>query len=107
MGYEQVFNRVAFVLYGSNSNRLVNVDFSEIGEPIITIDLHMLKVKDAKKIINDVITVMQGSFTLALIHGYTHGTVLNEYIYYELENTRVVDMYCENNNLGETYLKIA
>ena len=95
------------MVYGENKKRIVGVKFDEYGEAVITIDLHGLRLKEAKKLIDAVITIIPVSFTLDLIHGYNHGTALKEYIHNQLDHERIIDRYCNSYNAGETFLQIA
>ncbi len=103
---ERVNSRIMFVLPKKDRNRLT-IKWYDSAEPVIRIDLHEMKFKEADRLITNIIAVMEGPFTFDIIHGYNHGTVLKEYIHNDLESARILRRYCKNDNPGETYLKIA
>lgn len=85
----------------------VSVDFDEFGVPIIQMDLHGYTKNECAKVLKNILLLLKFEFTLDLIHGYNHGTVLLEYIHNELKDPRIVNMYSHPYNPGETFIEIA
>ena len=106
MDAEIIKKRLAIVLPLEMESK-ISVNCDENGHILVVMDLHGLSKREAKRITKNVILVMRGSFTLALIHGYNNGTVLKEYIHNELRNARIQKRYCKAWNPGETFLDIA
>ena len=72
----------------------------------ITVDLHGLIVKDAKKLLNNLMALNRDGDDICAIHGYSHGTAIKEMINAELDNPRLVEKKGVKKNYGRTILKI-
>ncbi len=105
MGREQIMQRMTFIMYGEDICR-VNISEESDGTKTIMVDLHGLNRKSAAKMISNIIAMFMFPFNLVLIHGYNHGTVLKEYIAYDLNNPRITKKSTPYNNPGITYLTI-
>ncbi len=105
MVYDQVAFRVSFILFGEDVKR-VKIEYDEYGSFVITIDLHGYKVSEAKNVICGIMKVINVPFRLELIHGYSHGTAIKEYIHNVLCDKRIVEKYCYPDNPGRTILTI-
>ena len=79
----------------------------QIKDGDVTVDLHHLKVKEAKRLINNIIAVNRKSFKMELIHGYNHGTDLKNMIQRDFENKRIINKNSLAYNLGLTELTLA
>lgn len=106
MSSEQVSNNMKWLMLG-NKVRGYSVSASEEGMPIVTLDLHGLTGKHARKVLQNVININRGEFVLSLIHGFNHGTVLKEMILEESWGGRVTDKKTNSWNPGQTYLTVA
>ena len=106
MEAESIKKRLSIVLPLEMQSK-ISVKRDESGHVLVVMDLHGMSKQEAKRITKNVILVLRGTFTLALIHGYNNGTVLKEYIHNELRNERIQKRYCQAWNPGETFLEIA
>ena len=106
MEVDSIIKRLAIVLPAEMMSK-IGISYDDNGKVLVIMDLHGLTKQEAKRMTKNVILVLRGSFTLALIHGYNRGTVLKEYVHNELENARIQKRYCNRWNPGETYLEIA
>ncbi len=70
------------------------------------INLHGFSRKQAYFIITTVIKLTRENFTLDLIHGFNHGTVLKSMILENIQNTRIINKYCNPWNPGETFIEL-
>lgn len=104
-GYEQIMKLLGFLFFGDSIWR-VKVTYDTDGVPVVKLDLHQMKYKEAEKTITNVISLLRFSFKLCLIHGYNHGTVLKDMIRNDYSNKRIVGAIYPMN-AGETILKIA
>jgi len=105
MGCEQIMTKLSFIMWGEDLNRFA-VTVNEDGEIVIRVDLHHLTKKVAEKVLQSIISVNRFPFTLDVIHGYNHGTVLLEMIRNEFSHQRIQRIYSNSYNPGETYLVI-
>ena len=105
MEREQIMERMTFIMYGDDLCR-VNINEDKKGIKTIIVDLHGFDRKRTAKMISNIIAMFMFPFNLVLIHGYNHGTVLKEYIAYELNNPRIAKKTSPYYNPGITYLTI-
>jgi len=105
MGCEQMMERMTFIMCGDDLCR-VSITEEENGYKTITVDLHGLRKGNAKRVINNIISMYRFPFRLGLIHGLNHGTVLKELIWNEYTNARIADKETPAINWGITYLSI-
>ncbi len=106
MGYEQMMDRMSYLLPGENLQR-VRIGHGPSGEMIIRLDLHGMRVAQARRVIEGILLLSREDFLLDLIHGYSHGTALKELIFCNLQNTRIRERRSLPHNPGETLLRIA
>lgn len=71
------------------------------------VDLHGEHRDEAKRFLNNLINVTRHPFVLSVVHGYNHGTVLQEMVRTDFDNPRVVSMNAVPFNQGETVLCVA
>lgn len=104
MSEKEIMNRLEFVLYMNNKDRYSVI----MGEkPNITVDLHMLTCKEAKKLINQIIAICRFPFELSLIHGYNHGTALRTMVQSDFnENPRIKAITQQEHNEGLTIFSV-
>ncbi|MBO5551569.1 MAG: hypothetical protein J5966_06395 [Lachnospiraceae bacterium] len=72
----------------------------------LTIDLHGMKVKEAKRFINNLIAINREKQKITCIHGFNHGTALKGLIT-GLDNPRIKNRFSPGENPGITVLVIA
>lgn len=86
-----------------------NVCLDNNNRVVVRIDIHYLRVNDAKKIINNTIgAIPRGiGFTLKVIHGYNHGTELKRFINQNLVNDRILERKPVGCDEGVTFLNVA
>lgn len=76
------------------------------GEQCIEIEMHGLTRITGRRLVNNVINLTRGEYTIILIHGFNSGTVLKEMIRGTKLCSRVVKMMSPSHNPGVTYLKV-
>ncbi len=70
------------------------------------LDLHKLTVRQAQRLVNNVISIDRDSFTLTLIHGYHGGTAIKEMLNDQFDNPRVVEKKPVKNNQGRMIFSV-
>lgn len=80
---------------------------TKLDEYAYEVDLHGECRADAKRFLNNLINVTRHPFVLSVVHGYNHGTVLQEMVRSDFDNPRVVSMNAVPFNQGETVLCVA
>ena len=70
----------------------------------ITVDLHQLTVKQAQKLLNNLIVLNRQDFQIRAIHGYHRGTAIKEMILNGLSNPRISRIKAVKGNPGQTLL---
>ena len=104
---EALYKKLEFILTKEDIER---IEFRMLDEKeVITVDLHKLKVKEAKRLIGNIIAVNRNKFTLACNHGYNHGTAIKKMICCEFENNRIEKKTgpAYNPGLTELFIKAA
>lgn len=99
-------NRIMFVL-PSDYEEKIKLYYDKENKIVVQFDLHNLRRKDAYRAVNNVINIVRQPFSLDLIHGYNHGTVLKSMIWNDLSNPRIKDCKEAPYNQGRTFLMIA
>lgn len=77
------------------------------GDENLRIDLHQMKVKDAKRLINNIIAASRGPFKMDVVHGYNKGVALKKMIFEQFTNNRVLSKRTVPNNMGETEIEVS
>ncbi|MCR5734235.1 MAG: Smr/MutS family protein [Lachnospiraceae bacterium] len=96
-----ISTKLGLILTKDEMNR-IKVD----GENI-SVDLHAMKVKEAKKLIMNIIALNREEFTMEVIHGYNHGTAIKNMVHTDIDNSRIISKKGLAYNLGQTELTIA
>ena len=73
----------------------------------ITVDVHGMKCWEVRRLLNNLILLSSGSFTMEIIHGYIHGTAIKEMIANDAINPRIINRYEDTWHYGVTYLNVA
>ncbi len=95
--------KLDLILTREEKNRLKINDKEEK----ITVDLHGMKVKEAKKFINNLININRNRATITCIHGYNHGTAIRNMIETDLNSPRIKEKQVPDVNPGITKLMIS
>ena len=91
-----------------NSDILSNINiFYDENNIRYQINLHGFSKKQAYFVITTIIKLTRENFTLDLIHGFNHGTVLKSMIYKDIHSPRIIKKYCNQWNPGETFIELA
>ena len=105
MGCEQMRERMTFILAGDSMTR---VQITSDGDgPKITLDLHGMSCKLARRVVKSIIAMYRFSFELVLIHGYNHGTALKDMLNNSFDYDRIMSKSSSENNPGVTKFAIA
>ena len=76
------------------------------GEPTVTVDVHGMTVKDARRMLLNLLAMDREGYDLRVIHGYNRGTAIKDMIRDDLPNPRVVGKIEPPHNPGETLLVV-
>ena len=96
---------MTFILAGDNLKRIMIED--ENDEAVITLDLHGMDCRTARRVVKSIIAMYRFSFDLVLIHGYNHGTVLKNMLNNSFDNERIISKSTPVYNPGVTRFRIA
>ena len=76
-------------------------------ENALFLELHDLKTKEAKRLIQNVVVCTPGEGIIALNHGYRHGNATKKMISNTVFSRRIVKRETPKCNPGMTYLTLA
>ena len=107
MSNEMLRQKLSFVIYGDNEWRMYDFTVDGNGIPNIRLDVHGLKVREAKVFILNVVNVIRGRMVLEVIHGFNHGTAIRDMLAGENFSGRLTERYCPGKNPGMTNMRIA
>lgn len=102
MEKKKVENRLKTVLSESDMKRLIIKDRDTDIE--MTVDVHGLKCNQAKRFLNNIINLVQGSFRMVVIHGFNHGTAIRDMLFTGIDNPHIASKCIDANNPGRTYM---
>ena len=105
MTFADYMKRSIIIVQEKDAGR-VRVYKKENGEMVVSVDLHNMYKEEAKRLINEIIDINHVEFSLEIIHGFNHGTILRNMVQSELKNQRIVNRYSPKWNPGSTYLVI-
>lgn len=71
----------------------------------ISVDVHGLTCREAKRFISNVINISRGFCTIEIIHGYRHGTRIKDMLRNGFSNPNVKEIVADFRNYGITYLQ--
>ena len=103
---DQIVSKMMFILPGDEGKRY-HVSVNDAGQAKVMLDLHELNKFRAARLLNNVISIIREPFTLEVVHGYNHGTVLRTYVNEEMKNKRIKNRYICRYNEGITVMNIA
>ena len=73
----------------------------------ISVDLHKLTVKDARRLVRNIIAVNREQMDMTVIHGYNHGTAIKDMLRNDTVSNRIAGMEGVKGNMGRTILHVA
>lgn len=73
----------------------------------ITVDLHQMTVRDAKRLLKNIIAIDRNCSGLHVIHGYKHGTSIKSMIFNDLESPRIIKKATRKDNPGFTDIALS
>lgn len=76
-------------------------------ESDITVDLHHMTVKGAKRLLQNIIAIDRRCSELHVIHGYVHGTSIKSMVINDLNSPRIINKSTRKNNPGLTDIALA
>lgn len=77
-----------------------------VNKDVIMVDVHGMKVKEAKHLLKNLIALEQNAFTLDVIHGYNGGNAIKNMLQRDFLSNRITNMENMLYNEGETLLSI-
>ncbi len=102
---QQIIDRL-HMIYTDEYIRRLRITVNKRGISITT-DVHGLTVKEARRFINNIITILDIPITLIIIHGYRHGHAIKEMIMDDFTNSKVICKIPDPQNKGVTNLAVA
>ncbi|ADL36033.1 hypothetical protein bpr_II094 (plasmid) [Butyrivibrio proteoclasticus B316] len=96
--------RMMFLFSKGELKRIVLSE--EGGAKLITVDMHGLSVKEATRLLKNLIAVDREGYDICVIHGFTHGTKIKEALWNEKLSERIYKKTSPGYNPGRTYLKL-
>lgn len=100
-----IISRFAQIFTDEEISRMSYRETRGIIEAVI-VDVHGLKVVKARRLINNIINLIMGSFELFVIHGYHNGTAIRDMLREGIGNHKVVSWIGVAGNQGITCLTI-
>lgn len=105
MAYNELKNKLAFVVYGTDEWRLSIKD--EDGRWIVSYDAHGQDVVHARRAVNNIISIIRCNMTLCIIHGYNNGTAIKEMLRKSNFGNRLSEIKSPVYNPGITWMQVA
>ncbi len=94
------------LVFDKDSLDRVHACLQDNGALQIVADLHHLTKSRAKHFLKNIIALVRCSFSLLVIHGYTHGTVLREMVRNEDISNRIFAVAPVPYDKGQTILEV-
>ena len=98
--------RLQTILTHEELSRVSVSEYSQLS-PLVILDVHHMKCHCAKRLINNIINVINNNCQLIIIHGYNGGTAIKEMLLNNFNNNHILNKYTNPNNYGVTYMTIA
>ena len=105
MSYDQLVDRVHFMVYGDDAWRASIVKGAD-GTPEICYDVHGMTAKKAVQSLEDLVKVCRSPMVLEVIHGFNHGTAIKDSLNSVSFDDRIVNKYSPENNPGVTFFTL-
>ena len=77
------------------------------GKPEITVNVHNMHVKEAQRLLKNLIAIDRKCEELHVIHGYNHGTAIKDMIAADLTSPRIISKSVRKDNPGLTDIVLA
>ena len=104
-----VMNAIHTIYSDDDFNRLTYCNTA--GHAKALVDIHGMSVCAAMRFINNLInlvcTMTQSSFQMTVIHGFNHGTSLQNMVRHDLDNVHIKERIADDRNPGITRLVIS
>ena len=84
----------------------ITTKLKQNGKSVVTVDVHGLTVKEARRLLLNLIAIDKEGCDVKVIHGYHHGTAIKEMIQNDLPNPRVIEKTEPLYNPGATVLTV-
>ncbi len=107
MNADEIRNKLEFILPGAQMERVNIIARHEYQLPDITLDLHMLKTRDAERTTKNVIAIINEPFNLHLIHGHTHGESIKRMLRNQISSNKIKEIRSDSWNEGITHISVA
>ncbi|WP_022754210.1 hypothetical protein [Butyrivibrio fibrisolvens] len=107
MTVDEIRNKLEFVLPGTQMERVNIIARHEDHLPDITLDLHMLKTRDAERTTKNVIAILNEPFNLHIIHGHIHGESIKRMLRNKMSSNKIQEIRPDSWNEGITHISIA
>ena len=101
-----VISRLKMVLTNDELSR-ISVQEKSQRKIRITADVHGMKCYEARRFINNIISIMRMAFQLIIIHGYNHGTAIKKMLAQNFSNDHIYEQFPDPRNQGITHMLIA
>ncbi len=84
--------RIMF-LFSRDEIKRIRDELQEDGSHLITVDMHGLKVKEAKRFLKNLIAINKEGYEMCVIHGFNHGTAIKEMVNKDSLSERTLDSF--------------
>lgn len=105
MDYKKTMDKLKTILNSEDLGRCHRTKID--GETALFLELHTLKTKEAKRLIQNVLLCTVGESVVACNHGYRRGDSNRRKIQEEIFSRRVISKDILPENPGMTYVKLA
>lgn len=107
MSQKNFYDKMGFLFTDKDIERVV-WKASEDNCIVLSVDLHQMTCKEARRFIRNIISLFgQSTITVELIHGYIHGTAIKEMILTQEISPRITEIQTLSYNPGVSVAKIA
>ncbi len=101
--YPKMDSKMQLVFTNDEINR-ISEKIRNNGSKMFCVDTHGLTVKDAKRLIQNLIVLDREESEIHIIHGFNHGTAIKEMIGNTIANPRINSKRTPANNPGITII---
>ena len=101
--YDYILTKLSFILSKNDMDRISLIVKDEMS---IIVEIHDKKYIKDKKFINYIIYVVTIVFRLIIIHGYNHGTAIEDMLSQNFCNTHVSEKHLDPYIQGVTHMLI-
>ena len=104
MNQDEIEYRFRCIFSVNYFNRISLASDSRGQITLITIDVHGLTCREARRFISNTGILTKGYFPVRIIHGYRHGTAIRDMLRKESINSHIHHWMNTSNNMGVTTL---